>query len=95
MLLRVESAGFDYQRVLVWSWMGKNRIVSSEHLTGVDPAEVEAFMKNRALPYVVVFSDFTPRQPQEREILALASRSGRAVAELGGRGRRAVVYRIR
>jgi hypothetical protein len=95
MLLRVESAGFDYQRVLVWSWMGKSRIISSEHLTGVDPAEVEAFMNQRALPYVVVFSDFAPRQPHEREFLALANRSGRPVAEFGGGGKRAVVYRIR
>jgi hypothetical protein len=94
MLHRAETAGFDYQRILVWSWLGKERIISSEHLTGVSVPGMAGFLRSRAVTYVVVFSDFTAVQPVEREILNLAIQSGKPVAELGSDVKHATIYRI-
>jgi hypothetical protein len=61
----------------------------------MDPSGIAGLLSRRELAHVVVFSDFTPRQPQDEGILALARRRGPPIAELGGDGKRASVYKIR
>jgi hypothetical protein len=94
MLLRVEAAGFDYQRILVWSWLGKERIISSEHLAGASMSDIGSVLRKRGVTTVVVLSDFTAARPLEREILNLAIRSGRPAVEFGGDVKRARIYRL-
>ena len=89
-LAGIETAGFDYQRVVVYSFLGKARVVSGDSLRGLDRAALERFLRERRIAYAVVFSDFTPCDEHDRALLALvaAGRSPHVEVRHGSKGAR-------
>jgi hypothetical protein len=67
----VETAPLDYQRVLMFSWMGKDRVFSEDRLPHSQPPAVEGFMREKQIRYLVVFSDFTPVSDHEKSVMDL------------------------
>jgi len=94
-LKAVETTPFDYQRVLAYSWLGKERIVSADLFRGIGPAGIEAFFRNRNVEYLVVFSDFTPVEEHERAIVSLYVEDRSAEQEIRNGDKAARIYRVR
>jgi hypothetical protein len=65
----VETTPLDYQRVLMFSWMGKERVFSGERLPLSQRPSVEGFMREKQIRYLVVFSDFTPVADHEKSVM--------------------------
>jgi hypothetical protein len=92
LLAGIETTPFDYQRIVAYSWLPKERIVSSETLGRTDPRALERLLRDRRIGYVVVFSDYEAVTPEERT-LAAALTAGRAVElEIGRGGKRVAIY---
>ena len=95
LLSEVERTPFDYQRVLVYSWMGKEKIVSGDRLQGLDRAGVERFLEDRQIEYLVLFADFSPVREDERATLSLCVEGRAPVEEITHGEKQARIYRVR
>jgi hypothetical protein len=95
LLSETETTPFDYQRVLVYSWMGKEKIVSGDRLQGLDRAGVEKFLQDRQIEYLVLFADFSPAREDERATLSLCVEGRSPVAEIKHGEKQARIYRVR
>jgi hypothetical protein len=71
LLTEVETTPLDFQRVLAFSWMGKERVFSSDRLRGRSPADIGRFLQDKQVRHIVVFSDFRPAADHERIIMDL------------------------
>jgi len=88
-LAGMETTPFDYQRVVVHSWLGKERVFSSGAARGLDRAALESFLRERRIERAVVFSDFRPEAEYERILLELVSgRAPEAEIRHGAKGAR-------
>jgi hypothetical protein len=95
LLSETETTPFDYQRVLVYSWMGKEKIVSGDRLRGLDRAGVERFLEDREIEYLVLFADFSPVREDERATLSLCAEGRSPVAEIKYGEKQARIYRVK
>lgn len=94
-LLRVaETTPLDYQRILVHSWMGKRKILASEHLRGLDPDTIDQLISERDMNYLIRFNDFTPANEQEKSMLSLLLKRSYPVAWFNSRTRKAEIYEL-
>ncbi len=70
LLKQTETGSMDYQRVLVFSRMGKDRLFAGETLRDMDDEKVTGFLQANRIDYVVVFSDYVPTGERERSIVS-------------------------
>jgi len=95
LLKGVDTGPLDYQRVLMFSWLGKERIVSADRLHGMGESEVEGFFRNRNVEYLVVFTDFLPTKEHEQTVLALYAQGRSPEQEIRNGDKAARIYRVR
>ncbi len=69
LLEEVETTPLDYQRVLMFSWMGRSKVFSGDQVRGLEGPEIGRFLREKGIRYLVVFSDFTPAADQERTLV--------------------------
>ncbi|HYK91825.1 MAG TPA: hypothetical protein VE398_23875 [Acidobacteriota bacterium] len=93
-LKKVETTPLDYQRVLTFSWMGKDKVFSGDALQGFDRPRVEGFLRERHIHYLIIFSDFTPVKEHERVVTALIADHQAPELVINNRGKSARIYAI-
>ena len=69
LLKQAETTPLDYQRILAYSWMGKDNVFPGDGLRGMDPPGVQSFLREKAVKFIIVFSDFVPVAEHERSVL--------------------------
>ncbi len=94
LLREAETTPIDYQRVLTYSWLGKQKVFSGEQLNGLNAAGIEQFIENKAISYLVVFSDFVPTAEHERMVLAAARRRQESGMEIRNGNKIARIYSL-
>ncbi len=70
LLGEVETTPLDYQRVLMFSWLGKAKLFSGDKLRDSDGPDIEGFLRRNRIDYLVVFSGFQPVTEQENTVLS-------------------------
>ncbi len=93
-LAKVETTPLDYQRVLAFSWLGKDRLFSGDEVKGFDRSGILSFFRGHRIEYLVVFSDFAPEAEHERAIMALFSEHRTPGIEIGNSNKSARIYAI-
>jgi hypothetical protein len=93
MLRETETTPFDYQRVLAFSWMGKEKILSADRLKNLEKSFCEKFVRERQIEYLVIFDDFVPAQNHERLLSSYAERRYPEV-EIRNGNKGARIYRL-
>jgi hypothetical protein len=91
MLREIETAPFDYQRILVFSWMGREKILDGDQLKQLDPSSREKFVRERQIEYLVVFDDFVPAEDHE---LSLRGEGRHPEIEIRNEKKGARIYRL-
>jgi len=93
MLQETEITPFDYQRILAFSWLGKEKVVSSDRLKNLEASSCEKFVRERQIEYLVLFDDFVPVENHERVLVSsVGGRSPEVEIRNGNKGAR--IYRI-
>ena len=95
LLEQAETTPLDYQRVLVYSWMGKGRLISGDRLRGMDLRGIESFLRDQAIGFIIVFSDFTPAAEYEKYILNTYVASRAPEAEIHNSRKIGRIYAVR
>ncbi len=70
LLAQAETTPLDYQRVLAYSWLGKERLYSGDQLKGLDCQAVESFLSKKSIDFIVVYSDFAPSTELDKKLLS-------------------------
>jgi hypothetical protein len=91
----VETTPLDYQRVLMFSWLGKDRVFSADRLRGFDRSKIERFLRENRINYIVVFSDLNPVAEHERIVIACCAENRSPEFETGNGSKIARIYSIR
>jgi hypothetical protein len=91
-LKNVETTPLDYQRVLVFSWAGRNKILSADHVRGLGRSGIEESLRRNRVDYLVVFSDFTPDSERERIILSYFAGQGAPEFEIRNGNKAARIF---
>ena len=94
LLQKAETTPLDYQRVLVFSWMGKNRVLAADQLRDLDRQRIERFLQEKRIDYLVVFSDFAPVAEHERALLAWCADGRMPEFEVRNGDKSARIFRI-
>ena len=94
-LQEVETTPLDYQRVLMFSWLGKDKIISADRLRGLPSPDIERFLREKQIEYLVVFSDFAPVAEHERIITDLYAGRRSPELEIRNGDKAARVYSLR
>jgi len=94
-LRELGTAPMDYQRVLMFSWMGKDRVFPGDRLRDLPRTAVEAFLREKQIGYLVVFSDFTPTAEHEKAVMDLHAGHQSPELEIRNEGKVARIYSIR
>jgi len=94
-LQNVETTPLDYQRVLMFSWMGREKVIAADRLRDMPPAAIEAFLREKQIEYLVVFSDFKPTAEHEKIIMDLHAGPGSPHVEIRNEGKTARIYSVR
>jgi hypothetical protein len=95
LLEEVETTPLDYQRVLMFSWLGKNKVLSADRLRGFDHSNIERFLRENRIDYLVVFSDFTPVAEHEKIVIACCAENRLPEFEIGNGSKIARIYSTR
>ncbi len=95
MLKNTETTPLDYQRVLVYSWMGKDKIFSGDGLEEMDEERVKSFLRETAIEFIVVFSDFVPMEEHERHVMAFGVTGYSPAMEFRNAGKSGQIYSLR
>jgi hypothetical protein len=66
----VETTPLDYQRVLLSSWEGRDKIFSADRLKGLNRDGIENYLRLNRIDYLVVFSDFAAGSEHENAIMS-------------------------
>jgi Dolichyl-phosphate-mannose-protein mannosyltransferase len=93
MLHETETTPFDYQRVLAFSWMGRERILSGDRFRNLEASSWEKFVRERQIEYLVIFDDFVPAQNHERLLSSYAERRDPEI-EIRNGNKGARIYRL-
>lgn len=93
-LSHVETSPFDYQRLLVYSWLGKDRLMAGDLLRGLGRFEIEKFIRTQRVEYLVVFSDYAPVADHENTILKLYAEGHSPEVEIRNGDKCARIFRI-
>jgi hypothetical protein len=93
MLQEAETTPFDYQRVLAFSWMGKEKILSADRLKDLEASFCEKFVRDRQIEYLVIFDDFVPAQNHERLLSSYGERRHPEI-EIRNGNKGARIYRL-
>ncbi len=93
-LAQVETTPLDYQRVLAFSWLGKDRLFSGDEVRGFDRSGIESFFRGHRIGYLVVFSDFTPVAEHEKVITGMFSEHRTPEIEISNAHKDARIYAI-
>ncbi len=94
-LQEVETTPLDYQRVLTFSWMGRDKVFSGDRLRGMTPAAIEGFLREKQIEYVVIFSDFRPAAEHEKVLMDLHAGPRSPEVEIRNEGKSARIYLVR
>lgn len=94
-LREVETTPLDYQRVLTFSWMGRDKVFSGDRLRDMPRDAIEAFLREKQIEYVVVFSDFKPAAEHEKILLDLHAGPRPPEVEIRNAGKAARIYAVR
>ncbi len=95
LLKEAETTPIDYQRVLTYSWLGSERVISGDQLKGLDRNGIEEFLKAKEVDCVIVFSDFVPASTHESVIPSDALWSQEPELEIRNGARIARIYPVR
>ena len=93
MLRETETTPFDYQRILAFSWMGREKILSADRLKDLEASFCEKFVRDRQIEYLVIFDDFVPAQNHERLLSSYAERRHPEI-EIRNGNKGARIYRL-
>ena len=91
MLNRMETTPLDYQRVLAFSWRGRENILPARQIEGLGPAGILQFFDERRVEYLVVFPDFSPIADHEKFLVSSFTQGATPAAVFAG----ASLYRLR
>jgi hypothetical protein len=94
-LREVETTPLDYQRVLVFSWMGKERVFAGDLLRDLPRAAIEGFLREKRIDYLVVFSDFAPAAQHEKILMDICAGQRSPEIEIRNEGKAAKIYSVR
>jgi hypothetical protein len=94
-LREVETTPLDYQRVLVFSWMGKERVFAGDLLRDLPRAAIEGFLREKRIDYLVVFSDFAPAAQHEKILMDICAGQRSPEIEIRNEGKAARIYSVR
>jgi hypothetical protein len=95
LLSEAETTPLDYQRVLTYSWLGKQKVFSGEQLKGLDSRGIEAFLRDKAVDCLIIFSDFVPASEQENIALHYGLRQPAPGVEIRNGHKAARIYPVR
>jgi len=95
LLTEVETTPLDFQRVLVFSWMGKERVLSSDRLRDRTPTDIGRSLQERQIRYIVVFSDFSPAADHERVVMDFIGGRQSPELEIRNGNKAAKIYPVR
>ena len=95
LLKEMETAPLDYQRVLMYSWMGKDKLIPGQHLRGLDRRGIAEFLQENRIDYLILFSGFTPVAEHEKSVIAAYVAHCSPELEISNAGRSATIYPIR
>ncbi len=94
-LSQVETTPLDYQRVLLFSWLGKDRVLPGDRLTGFDRPGIESFLRRHRIDYLVVFSDFIPAAEHEKIVMSSLAERRAPEIEISNGSKTARLYLVR
>jgi hypothetical protein len=90
----VSTGPFDYSRIVVNSHLGKNRILSANNLKNVSPKEVQRFLRRNQISLAVIFSDYSPQNSTESQLLEDVRTRGKLLTTLAHPNLLAYIYEI-
>jgi hypothetical protein len=79
----------------MFSWLGKDKIISADRLRGLQSPDIEGFLREKQIEYLVVFSDFAPVAEHERIITDLYAGRRSPELEIRNGDKAARVYSLR
>jgi hypothetical protein len=91
----METTPLDYQRILMYSWMGKDQILSGEILRGFDRLRIESTVREMRIDCLVLLSDFSPVAEHEKMVVDLYAEGRNPDLEIGGGAKAAKIYFMR
>ncbi len=94
-LREVETTPLDYQRVLTFSWMGRDKVFSGDRLMGMTREAIDGFLREHQIEYIVIFSDFRPVAEHEKALMDLHAGPRSPEVEIRNEGKTARIYLVR
>jgi hypothetical protein len=94
LLRHAETTPLDYQRVVVYSWMPREKLISGDRLPDLEAHSIGAFLKQHQICYVVVFSDFVPEAPAQKSLLSWCVERGSPVHEIRNGAKMARIFSV-
>ena len=94
LLRKMEMTPFDYQRLVVFSWLPRKNLLPGDLFRDLDRPGIERFLHSRGVGYLVAFSDFTPIEEHEKILLSLYSEEKTPEVEFHNGNKAARIYRV-
>ncbi len=95
LLSQVETTPLDYQRIVAYSWIGKNRLFSADRIPGFDGTAIDEFLSAKRIDHIVLFSDFVPVKPYEKIIVDRCAAQARPEFQAHNGNKSVSVYAVR